>query len=229
MIGISRNEDFYQRESNRLGIDNIQKLLAYKVKYGKDTLICLLKIYRDGAFKYPNRRKGWKEFTAGYFWLVRYRDLKQALNYFEKQDTGEAFVLRIKSLEGRSIKEIEDERTVLKKIMNSTIVKPDFDRNLVLTIQSSEDPNLIRMHLCSLHVIFTDVEGVRQNFTKRGRSVYGSVRLFDYVYFEMNRKEFFEILDLDSNFDQLLQEKMDPVFQSAPDSLYDDLDSLDFD
>lgn len=237
-IGISRNEDFYNREENAVGIDNIDKLLAYKVKYGADTLICLVKVYTDGAYRYPNRKRGWKNFQAGYFWLVRYRDLKQALNYFEENDTGETFVLRIKSFEGRQIREIEDEEEILKKVTATTIVKPNFDRNLVLTIQSGSDKNLIRMHMCSLHVIFTDVEGTRTNFTRRGKSVYGSVRLFDYMYFEMDRKEFFQILDLDANLDQLLEEEMDPIFDRGgrsdsigfpTDSMYLESDTLDWD
>lgn len=233
VIGISRNEDFYQNRDNALGIDNISQLLAYKVKYGSDTLICLIKMYRDGEYKYPNRKRGWKEHMAAYYWIVRYRDLKQALNYFEAQDTNEAFVLRIKSLEGRILKEVEDPEDVLKQVVSSTIIKPNFDRNLVLTIQVGDEPDRIRFHLCSLHVIFTDVEGVRNNFTKRGRSVYGSVRLFDYLYFEMDKKEFWEILNLDANLDLLLEEEMLPVFDqnlnSPSDSTSSPSDTLDLD
>lgn len=244
VIGISRNEKFYERDENSIGIDNIQKLIAYKVKYGTDTLICLVKVYTDGQYRYPNRKKGWKNFTAGYYWIVRYRDLRNALDYYEENDTAsEAFVLRIKSLEGKAIREIEDlededdMRELLKQIQATTIIKPNYDRNLVLTIQKGSNKDFIRLHLCSLHVIFSDVEGVRKNYTKRGRSVYGSVRLFDYMYFEMNRKEFYNILDLDANLDQLLEEEMMPVFDSGSRSTSDPLldssearmDSLDID
>lgn len=237
-IGISRNEEFYNREENAIGIDNINQLIGYKVKYGSDTLICLVKVYTDGAYRYPNRRRGWKNFTAGYYWLVRYQDLKSALNYFDENDTGDTFVLRIKSLEGRQIKEIEDEEDILKKVVSTTIIKPNFDRNLVLTIQSGSDKNLIRLHMCSLHVVFNDVEGTRSNFTRRGKSVYGSVRLFDYMYFEMDRKDFYSILDLDSNLDLLLEEELNPIFDvGSPsdsmnyysDSLSIDADTLDWD
>jgi len=234
VIGISRNENFYNNQDNALGIDNIHKLIAYKVKYGSDTLICLVKVYRDGAYRYPNRKRGWKEHLAGYYWIIRYRDLNAALDYFEEQDTSEAFVLRIKSLEGRAIKEIEDEEDILEQITSTTIIKPNFDRNLVLTLQKGENDTTLRFHLCSLHVIFTDVEGTRNNFTKRGRSVYGSVRLFDYMYFEINRKDFFEILNLDANLNLLLEEEMMPIFDQgksdAPlDSLQNFSDSLDVD
>ena len=230
-IGISRNEEFYNREENAIGIDNINQLIGYKVKYGSDTLICLVKVYTDGAYRYPNRRRGWKNFTAGYYWLVRYQDLKSALNYFDENDTGDTFVLRIKSLEGRQIKEIEDEEDILKKVVSTTIIKPNFDRNLVLTIQSGSDKNLIRLHMCSLHVVFNDVEGTRSNFTRRGKSVYGSVRLFDYMYFEMDRKDFYSILDLDSNLDLLLEEELNPIFDvgSPSDSMNYYSDSLSID
>lgn len=234
VIGISRNEDFYNNKDNALGIDNIHQLQAYKVKYGKDTLICLVKIYREGEYRYPNRKRGWKERLAGYYWIVRYRDLRNALNYFEEQDTSETFVLRIKSLEGRAIKEIEDPEDVLEQIVETTIIKPNFDRNLVLTLQEGDDSKFIRFHVISLHVVFTDIEGVRRNFTKRGRSVYGSVKLFDYMYYEMDRKEFFEILNLDANLDLLLEEEMLPVFDQKAlnpidSSTGSSLDSLDTD
>lgn len=232
VIGISRNEDFYNRKDNALGIDNVKRLLAYKVKYGQDTLICLLKIYTNGQYRYPNRRRGWETFHSGYYWLVRYRDLRNALNYFDEQDSNEAFVLRIKALEGRAIKEIDDiddEEEVLNHIISTTIIKPDFDRNLVLTLQEGSDDNLIRFHICSLHVIFTDVEGVLKNFTKRGRSVYGSVRLFDYLYFEMDRRNFMQILNLDGNLNRLLEEEMLPIFDSEKkDSLDSGVDTSDY-
>ncbi len=239
VIGISRNEEFYNRKDNALGIDNIKRLMAYKVKYGKDTLICLLKIASDGKYRYPNRRKGWDNYYSGYYWLVRYRDLRNALEYFEEKDTSDAIVLRIKAWEGRLIKEIddiEDQEEILEEIVSSTIVKPDFDRNLVLTLQEGSNSSTLRFHLVSMHVIFNDIEGVRKNFTKRGRSVYGSVRLFDFMYYEMDRKNFYDILNLDANLDRLLEEEMDPVFdagKSDVDAIMDSsataLDSLDID
>jgi len=39
------------------------------------------------------------------------------------------------------------------------------------------------------------VEGVRQDFTRRGRSVYGSVALFDYLYYETDYYQFLPLLE----------------------------------
>lgn len=226
VVGISRNTAFYEDNENALGIDNIKELKAYKIKYGTDTLICLVKVFQDGAYRYPNRRKGWKEYTSAYYWIVYYRDLRNALNYFNAQDSNEAYVLRIRSLEGRSLTKVNEE-DILKEIKQTTIVKPDFDRNMVLTVQKGDDPLLLRFHLCSLHVVFNDVEGVRKNFSKHGRSLYGSVVLFDFLYFEADKAEFMKILDLDSNFEKLLENKESPVFLRDQESAAADSDSLD--
>jgi hypothetical protein len=225
-IGISRNTGFYKNEANALGIDNISTLKAYKIKYGPDTLICLVKVYNDGRYKFPNRKKGWREFKNAYFWIFYYKHLEKALDYYESTDTSEATVLKIKSIDGRLLEDI-DEDDLLKNIIASTIVKPNFDRNLVLTLQEGDKPDRLRFHICSLHAIFSDVEGIRNNFTKGGRSVYGSTKLFDYLYFEMDKKEFFSILNLDGNLDQLLEAEMLPVFDQARDGEESSLDSLD--
>lgn len=206
-IGISRNEEFYEAKHNQFGIDNIQKLMAYHVKYGKDTLVCVVKTYKNGEYKYPARKRGWHSYLDAYYNIVYYRDFKKAINYFEKQNDEEVHVLRIRSVESRLLSDIK-ERDLLEEIIANTIIKPTYDRNMVLTLQNNKKEKTLHFHFSNLHEIFNDVEGVRMPFSRRGRSVYGSSQLFDYMYFEIDKNEFLKIIDLKA---ALLQEELDAM------------------
>lgn len=213
-IGISRNKSFYEQRDNMLGVDNIQSMIAYKVKFGKDTMICLIKTMTSGYFKYPNRRAGWREQTDMYYWLFKHEDLKNALDYFSANDTGQTFVLRIRSFDSKGIPDV-DEDEMLDLIKANLLVKPNFDRNFVLTIRKGENRDIIQFHLLSLHAVFTDVEGVLTNFKVKGRTIYGSTRLFDFMYFEADYLNFWEILNLNANRAAL--EELGGGFELAPD------------
>lgn len=196
-IGVSRNEDFYDAKHNKFGIDNIQNLFAYHVKFGSDTLVCLVKTFRNGEYKYPARKRGWHNYTDAYYCILHYKDLKKALDFFEDKNDDEVYVLRIKTLDSKLLSDIK-EKDILEEIKGHVIIKPNYDRNLALTLQNNKRDSTILFHICNLHELFNDVEGVRQPFSRRGRSVYGSVKLFDYLYFEVDKTAFFEINKLEN-------------------------------
>lgn len=219
VIGISRNTEFYEQKNNYLGIDNIQSLLAYKVKYGSDTMICVVKLFRNGFFFYPNRKTGWEERTDMYYWLIEYQDLKHALDYYEENDTGQAFVLKIRSYDSKLIEDV-DEDEVLELLRSHMLLKKNFDRDLALTVRRGAYSDRFQFHLASLHVVFNDVEGVRQDFRGlNGRSLIGSTYLFDHLYYEIDKEHFMRILNLDANLNQLLEDGLEsPYLPSKSDS-----------
>jgi ssDNA-specific exonuclease RecJ len=216
-IGISRNEDFYEAKHNQFGIDNIKNLSAHHVKYGKDTLICLIKTFSNGEYKYPARKKGWKNYTDAYYCIFHYKDLKKALAFFEEKDDEEVHVLRIKTLDSKLLIDIR-ENNIIENIKASVIINPNYDRNLVLTLQNNKRSETLYFHISNLHEIFYDVEGVRKPFSRRGRSVYGSTQLFNYLYFEVDKKDFFEVLNVR---DALLQKELDLLGEESEDDSYD--------
>ncbi|MFT7249474.1 MAG: hypothetical protein ACI97P_002255 [Arcticibacterium sp.] len=216
-IGISRNEDFYKAKHNLFGIDNIKTLSAYHVKYGKDTLICLVKTFSNGEYKYPARKKGWKNYTDAYYCVLYYKDLKKALAFFEEKDDEEVHVLKIKTLDSKLLTDIK-ERNLIEDIKANVIIKSNYDRNLVLTLQNNKRLNTLYFHLSNLHEIFNDVEGVRKPFSRRGRSVYGSTQLFNYLYFEVDQKDFLEIQNVR---DALMQKELDLLQEESGEDSYD--------
>jgi len=195
-IGVSRNEEFYEAKHNQFGIDNIQNLFVYHVKFGSDTLICLVKTFKNGEYKYPARKRGWHNYVDAYYCILHYKDLKKALAFFEDKKDDEVYVLRIKTLDSKLLSDIK-ERDILEEVKSNVIIRPNYDRNLALTLQNNKRDSTIHFHICNLHELFNDVEGVRQPFSRRGRSVYGSVKLFDYLYFEVDKTAFFEIIKLE--------------------------------
>ncbi len=201
VIGISRNHEFYEQKNNYLGIDNIESLQAYRVKYGKDTMICLIKIFKTGYFKYPNRKRGWRELSNFYYWMVDYDHLSKAFDHFKDNDTGQTFVLKIRSYDSGMVEDI-DEDDIIDELRARVLIKPDFDRNLVISLRQGPSSDRIQFHLCSLHMVFSDVEGVREDFRRRGRSLYGSTLLFDYLYFETNKTAFNQILELGASLEE---------------------------
>jgi len=188
--GVSRDDEFYASKENLLGIDNIQKLLVYRVEYGKETYACFVKIFKQGKYKYATRKKGWKEYTSAYYWIVNQKDLLA----LKDLNSNEVVVERIEAFDGGLIADIK-EKDLLIKIKERVVIKPNYDRNLVFTLQITKSPKMMRFQICSLHDIFPDVAGVGKDFTQRGRTVYGATALFDYLYFEVDYYKFIKLIE----------------------------------
>lgn len=189
LIGISRDKDFYETKDAELGIDNIRALLAYRVQRGRDTLVALVKLFDDGRYKFPLRQRGWRTERHAYYVLVELRYLREAIQSVENK---EVEALRIKGLDGGTIPKVK-EKKLAQRLQENLLIKDKYDRNLILTVQLFPKESIARFHLCSMHEVFPDVEGVRKNFTRRGRTVYGSSQLFDYFYFEWRYDEFMSL------------------------------------
>lgn len=186
VIGVSRNKGFYESEENLLGLDNFSSLRAYRIQYGKDSLLCLVKVYKEGRYRYPARKRGWDEFFSAYYFILPF---DQWASMLDKHDDGEVHVLRMEALDGRKLKNVDPDE-ILAEIKELALLRPDYDRNLAVHLQIVDKPKRVRFQLVSLHDIFPDVEGVRQDFTRNGKTVYGSEVLFDYFYYETDYYQF---------------------------------------
>lgn len=169
-----------------MGLDNFTSLRAYRIQYGKDSLLCLVKVFREGRYRYPTRKRGWEEFLSAYYFIVPFDTWTEML---EKYDDEEVHVLRMEALDTRKIQDIDPEE-LLTKIKEVALLRPDHDRNLTVHLQIVDNPKRVRFQLVSLHDIFPDVEGVRQDFTRKGQTVYGSESLFDFFYYETDYYRF---------------------------------------
>lgn len=191
-IGISRDDEFYDSKDARLGIDNIQALQAYRVNQGRDTLVALVKLFDDGQYKYPLRGRGWRVDRHAYYILVNIRYLKEAIASVKDPSVQ---VLRVKALDGGLLPKVS-EKKISQRLGENLLIKDKYDRILVLTVQLFPERDIARFHFCSMHEVFPDVEGVRKNFKRRGRTVFGSESLFDFFYFELSYSAFMSLFEL---------------------------------
>ncbi len=55
---ISTDAESYNKVENKAGNDNIKELQLIPILYGDDTLVMLVKFFRDGFFEFEARKKG---------------------------------------------------------------------------------------------------------------------------------------------------------------------------
>jgi hypothetical protein len=192
---ISRDEEAYEQNENSLGVDNFEALQLYPVQYGEDTLILLVKLYTRGFYKYEVSKKGWKTETNAYYFLVEKRDLKNALSAIDTSVS----MLKMGLLDGGMLVDVNP-RKVLKDIVATLRVRERYDRVLVVMAQRVPETKKMRFHLFSLHQVFPDVEGVLKDFTMRGKTMYGSRFLFDFLYYETDEKIFNRFFSLPKSY-----------------------------
>lgn len=187
---ISTNEDEYKTRVNELGNDNIEELQLYPILYGSDTLVMLVKLYETGSYKYEHTQKGWEDQTIAYYFIFDHKELRQLRFMTEK---AKVFELALKDF--GQIADTKPKR-VLDAIREKIIIKESTDRFLTFMARKLNDPEVIQFQFASLHDVFTDVEGVLNDFQLRGKSIYGKPLLLDYLYYEVDQKLFIDFFTL---------------------------------
>ncbi len=191
---ISTNEDEYDTRINRLGNDNIEELQLYPVIYGNDTLVMLVKLYETGQYRYQHTQKGWDDHLMAYYFIFNQGELNQ-LQTIDTNTTNIELPLRDFGLISNT-----SPGKVAEDIGKRLIIKPSTGRLLTFTIRKIGESEKIQFQFASLHEIFPGVEGVLNDFTLKGKSVYGNRLLLDYLYYEMDQSTFKDFFSLPSQF-----------------------------
>jgi hypothetical protein len=192
---ISRNQDAYEEKENRLGIDNFDQFQLYPVQYGEDTLLLLVKIFTDGAYKYDISKKGWKTKTNAYYYLFKMKDMRKAVVRIDSSVS----VNKIPLLDGGALTDVKP-KDILDAVRAKVRARERYDRVLTLVAQSVPETGKVRFHIFSLHAVFPDVEGVLRDMRKGGRSLYGDPLLFNYNYYETDQKIFYRFFTMPKQF-----------------------------
>ncbi len=187
---ISTNEDSYDTKVNKLGNDNIEELQMYPILFGNDTLVMLVKLYKTGKYDYESTQRGWDDYLMAYYFVVDHKELLK----LGKISTETSII----ELQMRDFGTIGHTRSssVLNDIKKKIIIKPKTDRFLTFTARKVEETSKIQFQFASLHDIFTDVEGVLNDFQIRGKSIYGNKELLNYMYYEIDTYEFQDFFSL---------------------------------
>ncbi len=187
---ISTNEDAYDTRENELGNDNIEELQLYPILYGNDTLVMLVKLYKTGHYEYESTQRGWDDYLMAYYFVVDNKDLFKL-----GKISAETSIIEMPMRDFGTISRVRS-GNVLDEIKKKIIIKQKTDRFLTFTARKVEETSKIQFQFASLHDIFTDVEGVLNDFQIRGKSVYGNKGLLDYIYYEVDAYGFQDFFSL---------------------------------
>lgn len=175
----SFDEDKYKKKHNRLGMDNINSIEVFDVTYGNERLWAIVKYYTNGGYKYEGNQRGWREWDEAYYYLV-YPEEFQGLSELEDSVI---HIMKFKLLHSGRIKEVERDE-IAKEIQRKVKFTAAWDRYMVLHLRLDRGSNKAQFQFGCPHMIFEGVEGVLNDFTVKGKSLYGRPALFEYLYYE---------------------------------------------
>lgn len=193
-IAVSTSKKDYKSDEAKLGMDNIQQLMLVPAKYGEDTLVALIKIYTHGEYEFPISKKGWDEVTYAYYFIFKARYLEK-LHSFNDTVTKN---LRISLLDGGTLRDIKA-KNAIEEMNKRAVIRNRYDRDLVITLQKRGDKPIMMFQLYSMHEIFSDLEGVYSDYTRRGTTLYNSTELLKYLHYTINLKKFRQFFTLEGN------------------------------
>lgn len=189
---ISTDEELYNTKTNKLGNDNIEELRSYPILYGNDTLVMIVKLYKTGNYEYERTKRGWDDYFIGYYFIVDHKELLKLGTL-----SNETSIIELEMRDFGSVSKTKPSN-VLSDIKEKLIIKEKTDRFLTFTIRKIDESSKIQFQMASLHDVFTDVEGVLNDFQIRGKSVYGKKELLDYIYYELDAYTFQDFFSLPS-------------------------------
>ncbi len=175
----SFDDEKYEMPENKLGNDNTLKIEVYDATFQNERIWAVIKYMRNGAYKYHGTKRGWKEWTDAYYFLVRPDDLM----VMDNLEDSVIHVMKIPAIYGGTLRKIDNENITVA-IQKHVRFGQSFDRELVLMLQLFRGNNTARFAVSSNHKVFPEIEGILHNFTYKGKSLYGRPALFDYCYFE---------------------------------------------
>ncbi len=186
---VSTNNRKLKDRKNQLGNDNISELQLFKMAYGKDSLVILVKFYKTGRYEFESTKKGWDEFNRGYYFVFRQSEFDKL-----KKIEEEVVLIKLPLLDYGSLGQIKKSKTydVLQEKM---VVKNEGKRFLTFTIQKHQDN--IRFQFSNQHDLFDDVQGILNDYKVKGKSIYKSPGLLSYIYYEASSDLFYDFFSME--------------------------------
>jgi hypothetical protein len=172
---------------NELGIDNIKNLQIHEIYYDQDTLLLLVKLFEDGFYKFPRSRSGWKSQTSLYYFIFP----KPKVSLDELQDSS-AYQLKFKLVDSGQIKDVSKKK-YLDPVESKMNLMYSSNKYLHLDIQLWRNENIMRFNLYSNHEVFNDLEGTVTDLKIKGKSLFGTEQLMNYIYFETELTTFAQL------------------------------------
>lgn len=176
----SRDEAGFKTKENALGTDNISALYMHRIKYGNKILYVFYKVYKEGYYKYSATKKGWKEESVAYYFVIDDDALKTIL-----EAPAEDVMLKLKLYDSGTLRKVRISNLQSKALLQIRI-RQEYDRQMIFHIDKSYGDGEARFFFYSQHKIFKDTEGVlRPEFKISGKSYFAQPSLMKFFYYKI--------------------------------------------
>lgn len=184
----SRDKGRYESKTGQLGMDNFESFRLYPVSYADSTLLLLVKVYTDGHYKYASTKKGWKTNTKAHYYLITRHSWNRVIQLHSEG----IHLVRIPLLDA-GVLDVTGDNDIKKEFEKVSHVRR-LDRSLI--VQYQQQFQNMRFQIYSVHDVFDDIEGVRQDFRLHNNSFYGKEELFRYLYYEITLQEWLSFVSM---------------------------------
>ncbi len=181
---VSTNEEAYESKRNELGLDNIEALQLYRVAYGEENLLMLVKIFRNGHYKYDGIGRKWQKRIGAHYWIFNAREMEK-LNDLPSEAAVVKFALR----DYGQLADVKPSK-IVKRIKKNLIIKPETVRELVFHLKENRGEKTVYFQLAGFNPNEKTVSGVVQDFDRLGNTLYGKPELLQHLYYQLELNAF---------------------------------------
>ncbi len=183
----SRNTEKLNKPPYKFGIDNFSKMALHEIHYGRDTLLLLVKFFENGYFKYPRTQSGWKS-QKGLHYFVFEKPNQQLVNITDT--TRHTFTAKL--INSGTLTDVSY-RKYLDRVEERVNLEESSNRFLHMDFELYRETDVFRFMIYANHEVFHDLRGTVTDLDIKGKSLFGTPQLLDYVYFETTFTAFREL------------------------------------
>lgn len=198
----SYNKKLRRNGKHSIGLDNTERLILQKVITKNDTLIILMKLYRDGKYIFPEIEQGWEKGKSIYFYVLPKGEFDK-LNSIEYDKPN---IFAFKLYEAKSIRM---QGWKYKKIIPKHIMKRDkYPEQLMLQIFPKKEEQIVQFLFYQWNPIYNEFNGLNNPIKQKNIYINGKMekngvllsdKLFKAYYYETSFENFnqlFPILEI---------------------------------
>ena len=183
----SRNNAVLNNPPYQFGIDNITQMALHEIIYGSDTVLLLVKFFENGYFKYPRTQSGWKNQKGLHYFVFE----KPRHKLSSVADTTRQ-TFTVKLINSGTLMDVS-QRKYVNRIEERINLEEKSNRLLYFDFELYKDTDVLRFMIYANHEVFHDLRGTVTDLEIKGKTLFGTPQLLDYVYFETTFTAFSEL------------------------------------
>lgn len=176
---------------DEVGQDNFVRMHVYDMLVDGQRLWIYVKFFKNGKYKYEQRRKGWKERLDAYYFIVNPLDMPD----LHGLANNETYVFQIPTKGAGNLKNIK-KKNIIERIERSLSIPLQSERLMLIHLRVNKQSNKAQFQIASIHKVFSGTQGIVKDLIIDDSSVYGKKALFEYLYFETTFLKILNILPM---------------------------------